>query len=57
MLRIPWTAKKQRSNGRGRINKTIGENNKKKWQATFIGHIMRRESLEHFSTMGKLERR
>ena len=26
-------------------------------QATFFGHVMRRESLEHFLTTGKLDRK
>ncbi|GFR60265.1 ankyrin-1 [Elysia marginata] len=56
MLRIPWTAIKtneevlnETETTRSLINRT------RKRQATFVGHIMRREGLENLLTMGKLE--
>ncbi|GFN83124.1 RNA-directed DNA polymerase from mobile element jockey [Plakobranchus ocellatus] len=48
MLRIPWTAKKtnervlNEANKRRSLVRTI-----RKRQATFLGHVMRREKLEH----------
>ncbi|GFO06357.1 endonuclease-reverse transcriptase [Plakobranchus ocellatus] len=56
MLRIPWTAK----NSNERV---LNEGNKRrllvrtirKRQATFLGHVMRREKLEQLVTTGKLE--
>ncbi|GFO15137.1 RNA-directed DNA polymerase from mobile element jockey [Plakobranchus ocellatus] len=56
MLRIPWTAKKtnerilNETNKRRLLVRTI-----RKRQATFLGHMMRREKLEHLVTTGKLE--
>ncbi|GFN79998.1 endonuclease-reverse transcriptase [Plakobranchus ocellatus] len=56
MLRIPWTAKKtnervlNEANKRRSLVRTI-----RKRQATFLGHVMRREKLEHLITTGKLE--
>lgn len=56
MLKIPWTARK--------TNKEVLEkakskrallNNLRKRQATFFGHVMRREKLEHLVTTGKLQ--
>ncbi|GFR61012.1 endonuclease-reverse transcriptase [Elysia marginata] len=55
MLRISWTEKKSNetvlieANSRGSLIKTI-----RKRQATFLGHVMRREKLEHLITTGKL---
>ncbi|GFO43085.1 endonuclease-reverse transcriptase [Plakobranchus ocellatus] len=56
MLRIPWTAKKtnervlNEDNKRRSLVRTI-----RKRQATFLGHLMRREKMEHLVTTGKLE--
>ncbi|GFO34967.1 endonuclease-reverse transcriptase [Plakobranchus ocellatus] len=56
MLRIPWTAKKtnegvlKEANKRRSLVRTI-----RKRQATFLGHVMRREKLEHLETTEKLE--
>ncbi|GFO11600.1 RNA-directed DNA polymerase from mobile element jockey [Plakobranchus ocellatus] len=56
MLRIPWTAKKtnervlNEANKRRSLVRTIG-----KYQATFLGHVMRRGKLEHLVTTGKFE--
>ncbi|GFR85165.1 endonuclease-reverse transcriptase [Elysia marginata] len=56
MLRIPWTAKKtneevlnETETARSLINRI------RKRQATFVGHIMRRDGLENLLTTGKLE--
>ncbi|GFO27491.1 endonuclease-reverse transcriptase [Plakobranchus ocellatus] len=56
MLRIPWTAKKTNE-------RVLNEANKRrslvspirKRQATFLGHLMRREKLEHLVRTGKFE--
>ena len=48
MLRIPW---KEAETNRSLMQK------KRKQQATFFGHVMRREGLEHFLTTGKLNRK
>ena len=58
MLRIPWTAKKTNK----MVLKEVETNRSlmqriRKQQATFFGHIMRREGLEHFLTTGKLDRK
>ncbi|GFR71836.1 endonuclease-reverse transcriptase [Elysia marginata] len=56
MLRISWTEKKSNetvlieANSRRSLIKTI-----RKRQATFLGHVMRREKLEHLITTGKLD--
>ena len=56
MLRIPWTAKKtneevlkEADTERSLINKI------RKRQATFFGHVMRRERMEYDITTGMLE--
>ncbi|GFR72916.1 endonuclease-reverse transcriptase [Elysia marginata] len=56
MLRISWTERKSNdtviieANSRRSLIKTI-----RKRQATFLGHVMRREKLEHLITTGKLD--
>ncbi|GFS12970.1 hypothetical protein ElyMa_001385600 [Elysia marginata] len=56
MLRISYTEKKSNepvlieANSRRSLIKTI-----RKRQATFLGHVMRREKLEHLITTGKLD--
>ncbi|GFO35520.1 hypothetical protein PoB_006202500 [Plakobranchus ocellatus] len=56
MRRIPWTTKKtnervlNEANKRRSLVRTI-----RKRQATFLGHVMRREKLEHLVTTGQLE--
>ncbi|GFR91668.1 endonuclease-reverse transcriptase [Elysia marginata] len=56
MLRISWTERKSNetvlieANSRRSLIKTI-----RKRQASFLGHIMRREKLEHLITTGKLD--
>ncbi|GFO38911.1 endonuclease-reverse transcriptase [Plakobranchus ocellatus] len=56
MLRIPWIAKKtnervlNEANKRRSLVRTI-----QKCQAIFLGHLMRREKLEHLVTTGELE--
>ena len=56
MLRIPWTAKKsnetvlkEADSKRSLVNKI------RKRQSSFIGHVMRREKMEHLVTTGMLE--
>ncbi|GFO14411.1 LOW QUALITY PROTEIN: hypothetical protein PoB_004091600 [Plakobranchus ocellatus] len=57
MLRIPWIAKKtnervlNEANKRRSLVRTI-----RKRQATFLGHVMRTEKLEHLVTTGKRSR-
>ena len=57
MLRIPWAAKKTNEMvlKEAEINGSLVQKVRNQ-QATFFGHAMRRESLEHFLTTGKLER-
>ncbi|GFR61997.1 endonuclease-reverse transcriptase [Elysia marginata] len=56
MLRFSWTHRKSNetvlieANSRRSLIKTI-----RKRQATFLGHVMRREKLEHLITTGKLD--
>ncbi|GFS07800.1 endonuclease-reverse transcriptase [Elysia marginata] len=56
MLRISWTERKSNetvlieANSSRSLIKTI-----RKRQATFLGHVMRREKLEHLITTGKLD--
>ena len=61
MLRVPWTAKKTKF-----VNEMVSkeaETNRSLVQkiriqlATFFGHVMRREGLEHFLTTGKLDKK
>ena len=56
MLKVPWTMKETNENilrqaetKRSLINKI------RKRQATFFGHVMRREKMEHLVTTGKIE--
>ena len=58
MLRTPWAAKKTNE----MVSKEVETNRSlvqkiRKQQATFFGHVMRREGLEHFLTTGKLDRK
>ena len=57
MLRIPWAAKKTNEMvlKEAETNKSLVQTIRNQ-QATFFGHAMRRESLEHFLTTGKLHR-
>ena len=57
MLRIPWAAKKTNKMvlKEAEINGSLVQKITNQ-QATFLGHAMRRESLEHFLTTGKLGR-
>ena len=56
ILRVPWTAKKpnetvlKEADTERRLLQKI-----RKRQATFFGHIMRQEGLEHDITTGKLD--
>ena len=54
MLRIPWTAKKTNEMvlKEAETNRSLMQKIRKQ-QATFSGHVMRREGLEHFLTTGK----
>ena len=57
MLRIPWTGKKTNSVLKeAETNRSLVQKIRKK-QATFFGHVMRREGLEHFLTTGKIDRK
>ncbi|GFN91814.1 protein vac14 homolog [Plakobranchus ocellatus] len=53
MLRIPWTAKKTNERVLNEANKR-GSLVRRKRQATFLGHVMRRGKLEHLVTTGKI---
>ncbi|GFO28947.1 UDP-glucuronosyltransferase 2a1-like [Plakobranchus ocellatus] len=55
MLWIPWTAKKTNERVLNEANKRSLVRTIRKRQATFLGHVMRREKLEHLVTTGKLE--
>ncbi|GFR96371.1 hypothetical protein ElyMa_006296100 [Elysia marginata] len=56
MLRIPWTAKKTNEEVLNETETTRSLINRiRKRQATFVGHIKRREGLENLLTTGKLE--
>ena len=56
MLRIPWTAKKTNQEV---LKEAVTErsllNRIRKRQATFFGHVMRREKMEYDITTGMLE--
>ena len=58
MLRIPWTAKKTNEMvlKEAETNRSLAQKIKKQ-QATFFGHVMRREGLEHFLNTSKLDRK
>ena len=58
MLRIPWTAKKTNEMvlKEAETNRSLVQKIRKQ-QATFFGHVMGREGLEHFLTTGKLDRK
>ena len=58
ILRIPWTAKKTNEMvlKEAETNRSLMQKIRKQ-QATFFGHVMRREGLEHFFTTGKLDRK
>ncbi|GFO06013.1 endonuclease-reverse transcriptase [Plakobranchus ocellatus] len=58
MLRIPWTAKKTNERVLNEANKRrslVRNIRKRKRQSTSLGHVMRREKLEHLVTTGKLQ--
>ena len=56
MLRIPWTEKKTNEAVLEEAETTrLLIKNIRKRQATFFGHVMRREKLEHLVTTGKLD--
>ncbi|GFR58227.1 hypothetical protein ElyMa_000024600 [Elysia marginata] len=53
MMRIPWTAKKLNDTVLSKTKTKRAPINKiRKRQATFFGHIMRRERQEHLVTTG-----
>ena len=58
MLRISWTANKTNKmvSKEAETNRSLVQNIRKQ-QATFFGHVMRGEGLEHFLTTGKLDRK
>ena len=58
MLRIPWTGKKTNEMvlKEAETNRSLVQKIRKQ-QATFFGHVMRQEGLEHFLTTGKLDRK
>ena len=58
MLRISWPAKKTNEmvSKEAETNRSLAQKIRKQ-QATFFGHVMRREGLEHFLTTGKLYRK
>ena len=58
ILRIRWTEKKTNEmvSKEAETNRSLVQKIRKQ-QATFFGHVMRRESLEHFLTTGKLDRK
>ena len=53
MLRIPWTAKKTNEMvlKEAESNRSLMQKIRKQ-QATFFGHVIRREGLEHFLASG-----
>ena len=56
MLRIPWVEKKSNETVLREADTTRSLINKlRKRQATFFGHVMRREALEHLVTTGMME--
>ena len=58
MLRIPWTAKKTNEMvlKEAETNRSLVQK-MRKHQAKFFGIVMRRAGLEHFLTIGKLDRK
>ena len=58
ILRIPWTVKKTNEMvlKEAETNRSLMQKIRKQ-SATFFGHVMRRECLEHFLTTGKLDRK
>ena len=57
MLQISWTAKKSRKTVLREVDTRSLTNRIHKCQATFFGHVMRREKLEHLATTGMIAAR
>ena len=56
MLRIPWVAKKSNEKVLKEAHTKRSLMNKiRKRQATFFGHVMRKEKMEHIVTTGMME--
>ena len=56
MLRIPWTAKKSNETVLRDADTTSSLTNRiSKRQATFFGHVIRREKLKHLVTTAMIE--
>ena len=55
-MRVPWTAKKTNEEVLTKAQHTRKLMNKiRKRQAKFVGHVIRRNQLEHLVTTGKLD--
>jgi hypothetical protein len=56
MLRISWTARKTNDAVLKEANASrMLVTKMRKWQATFVGHALRRDKLENLVTTGKLD--
>ena len=54
MLRVSWTEKRTNLEILN-VQQAVQENNIKRRQAEFLGHVMRKGKLEHLLTTGKIE--